>query len=367
VAEIVAAIALPEYSRGWVASVEAWFAQFDKPGLLERYPMVAVRGSLIHALRGRPTDADRWLGAADDRQGASQLGPEIAAVRATMGADGAETMIADAQTALGALEPDSRFRPFASAALGIGSLLLGQHERADEALATAAVEAERLGATDMQIVALTQRSLVAAALGDHAAAETLAVDARELAERSQLDAYATSAMTLAVAARTSLRHGRWDEARALLAKVQGLNERLKRTPLPWLVLQTLIEEARAYLALRDTSSVESTLEEIDELLHERPEVGVLADQVDALKRDVEGIPSRSDAAAVGLTSAELRLLPFLATHLSFREIGEALYVSRNTVKTQAISVYRKLGVTSRSEAITRAADLGLVEDAAHIS
>jgi LuxR family maltose regulon positive regulatory protein len=86
-----------------------------------------------------------------------------------------------------------------------------------------------------------------------------------------------------------------------------------------------------------------------------------------LKQDVEGIPSRTDAAAVGLTSAELRLLPFLATHLSFREIGEALYVSRNTVKTQAISVYRKLGVTSRSEAITRAVDLGLVEDAAQVS
>ena len=51
----------------------------------------------------------------------------------------------------------------------------------------------------------------------------------------------------------------------------------------------------------------------------------------------------------------------LATHLSFREIGARLYVSRNTVKTQAISVYRKLGVSSRSDAIDRAAQLGLVE------
>ena len=50
-----------------------------------------------------------------------------------------------------------------------------------------------------------------------------------------------------------------------------------------------------------------------------------------------------------------------SSHLSFREIGEQLFVSRNTVKTQAISVYRKLGVSSRSEAIARAADLGLVE------
>ena len=63
-----------------------------------------------------------------------------------------------------------------------------------------------------------------------------------------------------------------------------------------------------------------------------------------------------------LTAAELRLLPLLTTHLSFQEIGARLYVSRNTVKTQAISVYRKLGVSSRSEAIARAAELGLVED-----
>jgi LuxR family transcriptional regulator, maltose regulon positive regulatory protein len=57
----------------------------------------------------------------------------------------------------------------------------------------------------------------------------------------------------------------------------------------------------------------------------------------------------------------LRLLPYLATHLSFREIGQQLYVSRNTIKTQAISVYRKLGVASRSQAIAYAARLGLVD------
>ena len=57
------------------------------------------------------------------------------------------------------------------------------------------------------------------------------------------------------------------------------------------------------------------------------------------------------------------MLPLLSTHLSFREIGERLHVSRNTIKTQAISVYRKLGVSSRSEAVAVAEDLGLVEAA----
>ena len=73
------------------------------------------------------------------------------------------------------------------------------------------------------------------------------------------------------------------------------------------------------------------------------------------------MPEAAGGAGSGLTRAELRLLPLLSTHLSFREIGERLFVSRNTIKTQAISVYRKLGVSSRSDAIARAAELGLVD------
>ena len=56
---------------------------------------------------------------------------------------------------------------------------------------------------------------------------------------------------------------------------------------------------------------------------------------------------------MSLTGAELRLLPYLATHLTFPEIGDRLFISRNTAKTEAVSVYRKLGVSSRSEAIAR--------------
>jgi len=54
-------------------------------------------------------------------------------------------------------------------------------------------------------------------------------------------------------------------------------------------------------------------------------------------------------------------VPLLATHLSFRELGGRLYVSRNTIKTQAISAYRKLGVSNRSAAVERAIELGLVD------
>ena len=62
-----------------------------------------------------------------------------------------------------------------------------------------------------------------------------------------------------------------------------------------------------------------------------------------------------------LTLAELRILPMLATHLSFPEIGAEMFLSPHTVKSQAMSLYRKLGVTSRSQAVTRARDMGLLD------
>jgi len=62
-----------------------------------------------------------------------------------------------------------------------------------------------------------------------------------------------------------------------------------------------------------------------------------------------------------LAAAELRLLPLLSTHLSFPEIAAELFLSPSTAKTQAISIYRKLDVGTRSQAVARARELGLLE------
>ena len=63
-----------------------------------------------------------------------------------------------------------------------------------------------------------------------------------------------------------------------------------------------------------------------------------------------------------MTAAELRILRFLPTHLSFREIAERTYVSANTIKTQANAVYRKLDVSCRSDAVERARAWGLLDE-----
>ena len=130
--------------------------------------------------------------------------------------------------------------------------------------------------------------------------------------------------------------------------------------MPWLAVHTRIELARARILLADAAGARGLLVEIDGIMRRRPHLGVLVDQTEALRRQV-GEMSADAAGSSTLTTAELRLLPLLPTHLSFREIGERLFVSTNTVKTQAISIYRKLGASSRSEAIHRATEIGLLD------
>ena len=65
--------------------------------------------------------------------------------------------------------------------------------------------------------------------------------------------------------------------------------------------------------------------------------------------------------ASSLTTTELRVLPFLPTHLTFPEIGLRLHISRHRVNTQAVSICRKLGASSRSTAIDRTHELGMIE------
>jgi DNA-binding CsgD family transcriptional regulator len=85
------------------------------------------------------------------------------------------------------------------------------------------------------------------------------------------------------------------------------------------------------------------MREVDELLRRRPGLGTLAGQAQVLRARLSQDRGSSAPGASALTAAELRLLPLLSTHLSFPEIAGEMFLSRNTIKSQAISIYRKLG------------------------
>ena len=101
------------------------------------------------------------------------------------------------------------------------------------------------------------------------------------------------------------------------------------------------------------------LREIEAVLRRQPDLGVLLPQVEEVRLRLKTM--RADApGASSMTAAELRMLPYLATHLSFPEIGQRLYLSRHTVKSHAMAVYRKLNVTCRTDAVQRAREVGLL-------
>jgi LuxR family transcriptional regulator, maltose regulon positive regulatory protein len=370
VARILGSIALPVVSTGRAESVEGWLEGFPGRPDLERYPGVASVGAWVHAVRGNSEEAHQWLRAAEagspDAEmpdGCTSARPWAAVARAAMCDHGADRMLADAESALADLPADSRWYPIALLLRGAALGLMGEIEEADAVLADASRAAAWAGAADVQVIAIGQRAMLAAAGGDHGAAEALAEEGRELVYADRLDSYATSAAELATAARAGLRRCRWDQARADLSAAERLACELGDA-LPWFAVQTRMELARAHLTLRDAEGARAHLDEATEILGRHPHLGLLGRQADALRDEIECSREAGDFTGSGLTAAELRLLPLLATHLSFREMGERLFVSRNTIKTQAISVYRKLGVSNRSAAIERAAEIGLVEPAA---
>ena len=125
-------------------------------------------------------------------------------------------------------------------------------------------------------------------------------------------------------------------------------------------VQALLELGRAHLALLDQDGMRSVLDQIHGILQQRPQLGTLVTATQELEEHLSHLANAAPFAASSLTPAELRLVPLLSTRMTMAEMGETLFVSRNTVKTHAIAVYRKLGVSSRNEAVERLAELGLL-------
>jgi LuxR family transcriptional regulator, maltose regulon positive regulatory protein len=362
VARLVATLAFPAYAGGRVETARRWFRWFEDRELVGRYPRVAVLGAQMEALLGNSPGAERWAAAAEHGLGSAApdgaLVASVALLRTFLCRDGMAGMRADAAAAWAGLAPDSPWRATALLMEGIGHLLDGQAELADPILARVDEVAVALGATPAAAAALAERAIIALERRHWEEAGRLAERAVAVLEAGQLDGYAMAAFVHTVAARAALHRDGAADAREHLARAVHLRP-LLTAAMPHRSVQTLLELARAYLALDDVAGARAVLRQAGEIIRERPSLGVLPGQAAELAATLDKA-SQAAAGASSLTAAELRLLPLLSTHLTLLEIGERLYLSRNTVKTQAISIYRKLGVSSRSEAMQRVRELGLL-------
>ena len=355
VAELLTATALPAEFQRREENIERWLGRFGETWQLQRYPKVALHGSWIHAFRGRGGEAERWLeiaerGARRKSRDAAALRAGLPVVRAALCRHGARRMVADTGAALAKLSPASEWYPKALHMRAWAALLVGAVDEADSLLAEAGRMAAVHGCMETQMIATSQRSLIARGRQDIDAATALSVEASELLLRAELHAYPSAALAFAASAQTALRQGRWADARQLVDTAEPLRVSLTQA-VPWLAVTVRLELGHCYVTLRDGDAARVLADEIEAIVDERPRLGVLVERAKELRSKADAVVEPARGSHAKLTPAELRLLPLLATHLSFREIAEQLEVSRNTVKTQAISIYRKLGVHGRSEAI----------------
>ena len=362
-ADLAATDILPAYYAGRLSAIERWLAEIGDADV-EINPTLAVYAGWIAALTGRSAEALHWLDRVEHIDTVVDGPPDAplfvsnrAALRGFLCAGGVEQMVADGELS-SSLEPAwSRLRPVALGVLGTARWMQGDR------LAAVKVYTESIdaGIQTAAWVPLTRMLALRAALqldlGDwDAAAEDVersltVIDAHNLAE------YGTSAITYAVAARLALHRGDTTVARLELSKAMRLRE-LVSWATPWASVILRLQLIDAHLALGDPRGARIILREVDDVLHHRPRLGALNDMIEDRRRSLSkaGVGSRTTT----LTAAELRVLPYLQTHLTLAEIAERLYVSRNTLATEAKSIYHKLGATTRSEAIRRAREVGLL-------
>ena len=242
---------------------------------------------------------------------------------------------------------------------GIARVLCGDPDGGDVGLEDAVSIGEQVGSPEDVAVALCERSLVAVARSQWDQAEALADQARAALRRAGIEESFATPLICALRARAAMHRGDGAAARQELVNAQRLRSLLTYA-LPYLAVQARIELARVHLALADQAGARTLMREVEDLLKRRPGLGTLAREAETLRAQLASQRGSGVPGASALTAAELRLLPLLSTHLSFPEIGKELFLSRHTIKSEANSIYRKLGVSSRALAVSRSLELGLL-------
>lgn len=362
-ARLITELAVPLYQVGQVLTVDRWLEALGER-FVRATPPLALFAAWIAILHGRTRTAESWVRIVDEVD-TTPFPPEArevfassqAMLHSAMCAGGFTQVLVDATFAYQHEPADSAWRSLAVYLYGSALLLAGEAGAAEPVLAEAAAIPTPAHASDRAILAEAELAILAIEERNWPDAAAHSRRGVALIDELHVDGYATTALALAVAARVAFHEGKRAEGDRLLAR--AMRARVGCTYLlPYLAMRVRLQLAKAHLAIDDRSATNHLMREIDDLLHRCPDVGALADDIEAFRRTLDTHPALG--GSVPLTPAELRLLPYLQTHLTVAEIGERLFVSRNTVSSQLGSIYRKLGVTTRGGAVDSAIEAGLL-------
>ena len=285
------------------------------------------------------------------------LRSSAALLRASFGFDGLPVMLEAARVAASIeKDPASPYFALARSALGFCCLLTGDHHGAVRPLE----EAVRSEAS-LQLIRIFAAAVLAMVLveqGRVPRAREYAQAARDLAIKSDLGRMPQTVLAYAATAAVYAAEDRFEEALRELAPVLEL--RRKHPGLgPWSTVVPTLLLARIRIELGDFAGAAELADESREVLTALPDgtEALQARQAEVDRRLAR--PARETDSTEPLTAREVAVLHMLGGPLSLREIGHELYVSANTVKTHTQAIYRKLGVSSRHDAVVRGKRLGI--------
>jgi LuxR family maltose regulon positive regulatory protein len=361
-AELVAGCWNEWFNAGRLGSVAAWLDLLPEQ-LVRADPRLCVARAWLLLDLGRLDEVDRWI-AAGDAVGAGNVTAQrdLAVLRATH-----RFKIGDLGATRGAarrvLELDDGATSFAATVahlqLGITAFWSGDIPGATRPLAEAVRMARRTGNILAETYGLGYLALAAADSGDLDDAIRRVPLALEPCVDPGVAEHFVAALPHLARATLLAASGRTEGAAEAAARALTLARRGAG----------LLE-----LALALAVSARSTAEEQDgrRLLDEArriaracPDPGPLPTRLTRIRvgpgssRTAPPVDAAS-AREIALSERERELLPLLAGTLSQREIGTVLHLSLNTVKTHGRVLFRKLGVSSRAEAVARARELGLL-------
>lgn len=194
--------------------------------------------------------------------------------------------------------------------------------------------------------------------GDRAGGTRLITQARAIIGENELERLASAAHCVTAQALVTALQGDPDAAK-VLATARRLTT-LASEIAPWFAVCGRLVQARAAVALGDGALARQLISEASARMTADLEGSLAQDLLDDAEHALS-LLTVDGVATAALTAAEMRVLQFLPSHLQYPQIGEHLFLSANTVKSHVMSIYRKLAVSSRDQAVTRARELGLLE------
>ena len=363
--QLATALSLPTFNAGQLSTLQRWLRAIGDANI-ERYPPLAVLRCWEAVLTGETAAAQRWAAFVDaasfdgvPADGSASFASARAILRAGMCPAGPEAMMADAAFAVAQEPAWSPYRGDALWTLGEAHLLAGHLDQARSLLAEASTAAATTGYADVAVLCESELAWLAMDRGDWSEADGRLEYALATIDKSRMHDYITCLQAFAGAARLSVHRGDPSEARRQLTR--AMRARPAATYLlPYHAVRLRLQLAKVSLALAEVRITRQLLREIDDILRHRPALGTLVGEVEEFRCALAASTTTGVAGRSPLTPAELRLLPYLQTHLTAERIAERLFVSNWTVKTQVKSIYRKLGVSSRNDAVQKATAIGLL-------